>query len=417
MYETMQIIIPVFFIFTVNAVVNTYLPIILAYVGYDIAKIGVLLSIFDFTGTFAALPCIYLIEKRNKYGVDLFFILLPCILLPVPIITVHNFLFSALFMGVYSIGYKCMFPVSDTVINNILIGRYNDYGKVRAIGSLSFVLMNIVMQIFLSGRDANSFEMILWMTIPAVLTAASLFFVPGLMPPLFVKKTEQKNNIKGETADGAKKVRHAISVLVVKKHPFLLSSLVSGFSASFWAAMVLLIFAFLAMSPINKFFSLYVTEFLNLNSAPAFWAVHAAVEIPAMIFSGRFIRRFGNEKILCLCVLAISFRLWTYILFKSFAGALAGQFLNYFTFGLFHPAAISFIAEHVPSKKQVTGLALYAIGANGVGNILGSFAGGIIIEKFGFPTLFLWASFLPPLAVVLFMHLKKKGSCFDGGTC
>ena len=384
----MQIVFPVFFIFTIYSVVNTYFPVLLSIIGYSIENIGLLLAIFDIAGTFIAMPCISLIGKSKNYGLGLFLLLLPCIIIPFPLIKFPVFALSAICLSVYAVGYKSLIPVSDAIITNILDGNDSEYGKIRVVGSASFVLMSLVLQFFCIDRVFSSTGLILWVSVPALLAAISIFFVPGL--------------ISGK--------RGSTSFLSDKKDFASLKEESETFSPSFKAVIFLLFIGFLALSPVNKFFSLYVRDFLHVNAGPGFWAVHAIVEIPFMILASRIIRRYGSKKILSFCTLAISARLLVYIIFPSFWGALAGQLLNSLTFGLLHPAAVSFICEHVKGKKQVTALAMYTVGANGIANIIGSAVGGLVIAKYGFPVLFIAAAALPPFGILLFHFMLKKAA-------
>lgn len=384
----MQIVFPVFFIFTIYSVVNTYLPVLLSIVGYNIENIGLLLAIFDIAGTFIAMPCVSLVSKSKNYGLALFLLLLPCIIMPFPLINFPVFALSAVCLSLYAIGYKSLIPVSDAIITNILDGNDSEYGKIRVVGSASFVLMSLILQFFCIDRNFSSTGLFLWVAVPAMLAAISIFFVPGL--------------ISGKTG--------SIPPLSNEQSAVSLNEDSQTFSPSFRAVIILLFIGFLALSPVNKFFSLYVRDFLHVNAGPGFWAVHAVVEIPFMIFASRIIRRYGSKKVLSCCTFAISVRLLVYIIFPSFWGALAGQLLNSLTFGLLHPAAISFICEHVKGKKQVTALAMYTVGANGIGNIIGSAVGGLVIAKYGFPVLFIAAAALPPLGILLFHFMLKKTS-------
>src|SRR5574344_1570056 len=131
----MQIILPVFFIFTIYSVFNTYLPLVLSSLGYNITQTGFLISIFDFSGTFISLFCISFIEKQKNYGIPLLLLTIPCIFIPIPLNISHNFYITALCLFIYAIGFRGLVPVSDSIINNILGSISRDYGKIRAVGS------------------------------------------------------------------------------------------------------------------------------------------------------------------------------------------------------------------------------------------------------------------------------------------
>jgi PPP family 3-phenylpropionic acid transporter len=383
----MQMALPVFFIFTIYAVVNAQLPLFLAASGYSITQVGVLLAVFECFGTICTLLLSPGVEKQKNYGIPLLLYGLLTVFLPLPVLRLHRFFIVAVCLGIYAVGYKGMVPLSDTVINNMLGDKRSDYGKVRAVGSFSFVIMEIILQLFGDVRHETSQTMVLWMSVPALLFCLSIFAVPGLI-------------------SGAAGIPEQRTVPPAGER-FSWKAELSGFSTRFWMGLLMIFVAFLATTPLNKFFSLYITDYLHIDAAPALWAVSATAEIPFMFFSGRLIRRYGSRNLLYFSTAFISIRLLVYILFPCFAGALAGQLLNAITYGIFHPAAIAFVSERVPNDKRVTGLTLYSVAANGFANIIGSAVGGVIIDRFGYPVLFIVSAILPPAGIAAFSIWRR----------
>ena len=162
------------------------------------------------------------------------------------------------------------------------------------------------------------------------------------------------------------------------------------------------------MTPSQRFFSLYVQQFLHLQSYSGLWALSAAAEVPFMFLSGWFIRKYGTEKIIVVSLLAIMVRNLVYATFPTFGGAVAGQLFHAICFGLFHPAAVVFVVERAPKHLVAIGMTLYTSVSVGLASVLGNIAGGIIIDTFGYRMLFVVFSFFPLVGIALFVALREQ---------
>jgi PPP family 3-phenylpropionic acid transporter len=161
------------------------------------------------------------------------------------------------------------------------------------------------------------------------------------------------------------------------------------------------------MAPIATFFSLYVVEELKVDTVALMWALSAGSEIPFIFLSAVLIRRFGAARLLAVSAAGVAARLAVYVLFPTFAGAVAGQPLHALFFGLFHPAAVAFVATKVPTERRGVGMAMYLSLGIGLPTFLGSAAGGFIVEAAGYRVLF--ASFIVfALASLVLFALTRK---------
>jgi PPP family 3-phenylpropionic acid transporter len=107
-----------------------------------------------------------------------------------------------------------------------------------------------------------------------------------------------------------------------------------------------------------------------------------------MFLSARLIRRFGAPRLLAASVVAVATRLAIYAIFPNPAGAVVGQLLHSLCYGLFHPAAVAFVATSVPPDRRAVGMAMYLSLGVGLPTFLGSAAGGFIVEAAGYRVLF-----------------------------
>lgn len=441
----MNMIVPSFFLFAVYAGITAWLPLFLRNMGYSVVHIGFLLAVFEVFGVIVPFFTGNIPAKNGKYGLFLFIngcvlALIPCVMFSLPL-----FALTALCLAVYASAIKAVIPVSDSFIGLQLGTKRDRYGRIRAVGSLGFVVANIIMQRFIHIDTISTVETVLWMTVPAALFSLSLIVIPGIMAPLppsspNVTGTAQalqtssdvtgtapaesalaagNASAAGTPADRTEKTEKPEKTELTEKSKIprgffetiagAFSLFFGQFSPYYWLVLALIFLTMFGQAPTNHFFSMYVREYLHSDAAGFLWVLSALSEIPFMFFSNRFIRRYGSVKLLLFCSVASSVRNLVYVCFPSVAGAAAAQLFNSVTFGLFHPAAVMFAAQHARRKEQyVLSQLLYSICAIGTAKILASALGGIVVHRFGYGFLYASYSAFPLAGILLFAVLNKR---------
>jgi len=378
--------IPLFLIFAVYGVVNSYLPILLFRLGYSATMIGILQGVFEAAGLVFPILFTSKVDRKGTYGsVMLFLGFLMLVVLP-PLVLIHNVWVTALVLAIFAVGFKGAVPVADALVSRMLGANKTNYGKVRVLGSIGFVCMALLLQFAHLINPEEPVSIALWTGIPVLLFMLSIIAIPDLRkkyPPIIKKEGDSLS-----TATG---------IAILRDFPF-----------SFWLGILLIFFGFLGLTPSQRFFSLYVQEYLHLKSYAGLWALSAAAEVPFMFLSGRFIRKFGTEKILLISFIAIVLRNSVYAVFPTFGGAVAGQLFHSVCFGLFHPAAVVFITERVPKNRIAMGLTLYSSVAVGIASVIGNVTGGIIIDSLGYRMLFVLFSIFPLISITLFYFFRDR---------
>ena len=441
----MNMIVPSFFLFAVYAGITAWLPLFLRNMGYSVVHIGFLLAVFEVFGVIVPFFSGNIPAKNGKYGLFLFIngcvlALIPCVMFSLPL-----FALTALCLAVYASAIKAVIPVSDSFIGLQLGTKRDRYGRIRAVGSLGFVVANIVMQRFIHIDTISALETVLWMTVPAVLFSLSLIVIPGIMAPLpppspnvtgaapasqtssdVTGTAPSESAVKAESdpaagtpADRTEKTEKPEKTELPEKPKIprgffgtiagAFSLFFGQFSPYYWLVLALIFLTMFGQAPTNHFFSMYVREYLHSDAAGFLWVLSALSEIPFMFFSNRFIRRYGSVKLLLFCSVASSVRNLVYVCFPSVTGAAAAQLFNSVTFGLFHPAAVMFAAQHARRKEQyVLSQLLYSICAIGTAKILASALGGIVVHRFGYGFLYASYSAFPLAGILLFAVLNKR---------
>ncbi len=354
------------------------------------------MGIFEISGLVIPFAVSPFAARKGSYGIYLVFFGILMTLSPIPLMHVPVFAVTAVCLAVYAVGYKGVVPLSDSLANQLLGADRNRYGRVRVMGSIGFVVTALVMQargnIALSSRT----EMMLWLLVPALLFTLSMIFIPGLLE---------------------RRPEGGSSVLPEKNGSFMWSvpGMFSGFPGVFWFGMALVFLGFLGLVPSQRFFSLYVQEYLHIDAVAVLWALSAFSEIPFMFFSDRFLKRYGSMRLILFCLGAVAVRNLVYVAVPNLAGAVLGQLFNSVTYGLFHPAAVLFVARQAPPKYMVVGMSLYSVVAVGLAYVVGSAAGGFIADAAGYPALFVSFSFFPLTGFALYGILRRKlpASLFD----
>jgi PPP family 3-phenylpropionic acid transporter len=266
---------------------------------------------------------------------------------------------SALALVVMAVGLRSLIPLLDATAT-LSLGPSGDYGRIRTVGSVSFVLMALFLQYVPVLKPDRSLPIIIWIAVTSVATLASCAILPDRDP------AELKS--RRSAAAGGEHSRK--------------------WDRAFIVGLVMIGLGRVAMAPVSSFFSIYVVEELHWDAVGLLWALSACSEIPVMFLSARLIRRFGSPPLLALSVVAVAARLAIYALFPNPAGVVAGQLLHSLCYGLFHPAAIAFVATSVPPERRALGMAMYLSLGQGLPTFIGSALGGFIVEGAGYRTLF-----------------------------
>ena len=376
---------PYFLLFTIYAVITAYLPITLKAIGFSTAQVGILLGIIEIVGVCAPFFVMQWLDKTGRYGFMMCIFGVDMALLLLPLLRFHSFFVTGVCLGIFAIGFKGMVPVLDGFTTKALGQYHNQYGKIRALGSAGFVGMNLFLQLhpLISGKDP--FSIIMSVSAGALLFVITLRWVPDLYDFGLVQTDEKSNAGVYDRLD-----------------------LLTAFPQVFWEYLSLIFLAFLGLVPCQRFFSLYVEEYIKVEASAGLWALSAMAEIPMLIISGKLIQRFGEGLLLVLCLLSIIVRNCCYIFIPGIAGAVAGQLLHSISFGLFHPLSV-LLCVLQSRGNTVTAMTLFTA-ASGIAYVIGSMIGGYIIEYAGYPALFLLFSIFPAIgACFYFLTMRRKG--------
>ena len=363
--------IPVFItVFMVFAATNPYISLLVRGLGYRPALVGVLLGIFEGAGI--AGPFIFgcFADRTGRFRLCLIVTFVLSVIAVASLVAFVHPLASAVCLALLAFGFRSTIPLLDA-FTTVSLGKGEDYGKIRTIGSFSFLVLVIFLQFTPVLRPDRPLNIAVWIGLCSVLAVFSALPLPARARP-------------ASRPDSAGS----------KKRPLWSPMLIVG--------MVMIILIRLAMTPHYTFFPLYLVEYMHWDAVGLMFAVSSFSEIPFMFLSGRLIRRFGPGKLLAVSAAGIGIRLSLYAFFPFRPVILAAQVLHALCFGLFHPAAVALISGCVPPERRALGMSLYLSLGTGFPAFLGNIMGGLVLEQWGYTVLFSSFVIFPLLAMGLF---------------
>lgn len=384
MADMLELYLSFFFVYSIFAIVNPYLQVLLRNSGYSYEAVGILLGIFEVAGIVGPLLVGRIVDKtgRPKDAVlsSTGALALGLILLgrggPVWL-TIFALVIIAFF-------FRSLIPLVDTVATNRFNGDAQKYSYIRAFGTLGFVLFSLVYSAIDRPVISDNNSIIRY-----ALLGCLCFFIPVLSWK--VEKLPKKKKVQTKT----------------KRAPF---SVNPWFDSAFAIGLIIIAFNRMSMSVVTSFFSLYLVEELHIYSISLMNAIGAASEILLMLLAGYLIEKKGVLPVFLLLIsgIGMALRLLFYARFPTLTGVIIGQLLHSVCFGFFHPAAIQLVARRVKRTHRALGMSMYISLGTGLPTVLGSALGGVVTEKFGYKVLFESFSVFAMISVVLCLLFWKK---------
>ena len=369
-----------FLLFVNFAVVTPYLQVFLNLQGYGTILIGLLLGIFQMAGVAGPLLIGHLADRRSWYRPLLALSLVLCFAALIPLKLIFNPWIAAVILAVFGLFFQSLVPLTDAIVTRNLADPATQYGRARVFGSIGFVAMSLFIQA--SGILSRPTTQ----TILVASLATGGAFLIGM--PLYPSTRSER------TAPRLFENR----------------SVAGAIDPLFWVGIAAIFLGRFGITAHYSFFSLFLQQRLHIESISGLWAIGSIAEIPVILFGGTLLKRFRTEGLLALSLLAISIRIFGYSLLPSLPVLIALQFLHALTFGGLHMSAINLVNTYTSPSRRAMGMAIYAAVGNGIPAFIASALGGIVLQRWGFPTMFGLYSIFPLVGVALMPILHYRST-------
>ena len=159
-----------------------------------------------------------------------------------------------------------------------------------------------------------------------------------------------------------------------------------------------------------NFQGLYVKELGGSTALIGAASSMAALsEMPIMFISGWLALHLGGKRMVIMALVMYVLRALSLSLMPSADWIVPVQLLHGPSFGIFMMATVNLVYEMAGPELAATAQGLLA-SAVSFGIIIGALVGGVIIDNFGFVTVFRLAAFMAFLALLVFVLGSRRWS-------
>ncbi len=345
-----------------------YLPIHYRALGLDLAAIGLLSAIWAGASLFASplwgsvtdsFPRSRLVLPAAALFAALAATLLSQAVL-LPVIAVGVILVAMSTAGIT--------PMLDARTLDILGDDRGQYGRIRAWGSISFVVATFIVGLVVQSLGTEAL-FLAW--VPLLLATA--------LVALWLPRS-RRTSATGSIWHGAARVIRAPGMA-----PFLVAAFI------LWAS-VQAVAAFLSV----RLYDLGA----GAELVGAAWIVGSVVEVPIMFAFPRLAARFGAHRLLILGAAFFAARAALYAVAGTPEVLVLGAALEGMGYGLFFIASVGYVAEIAPRGRIATAQGVLSAVGFGMATVVGSTVGGVVATAFTIPGLFTLTTFVSIAAVV-----------------
>lgn len=284
----------------------------------------------------------------------------------------------------YGIFYAPIIAMLETFTMENLSGKASTYGHIRVWGSISFILMVLILGKII---DHTGVAIIL-----GVVAAGSFLFAIASLktptippqPKLPLDWTQLKTVLKGPLG------RFLICAFLM----------------------------LLSHSAYYGFFSIHLEELgFSATFIGSTWALASLAEISVMVGSARLIKQFGTHRLIAFALAVAIIRWLVFYFTDTMAWIIFGQLLHAVTYGVFHVASIVYVDQLSPHGRKTMGQAVNNAVTYGLGLTIGFYLNGWLFTLYGSGFLFAVAAGMATVAGGWFwLFVDHMGSTSDKGS-
>ncbi len=361
-----------------------YAQIIMRNKGLSYSLVGVILALGEIAAIILPLVVSSFADMTGHTKRYLSVIAAMVFLLAFPFVLGGGTLLTAMAYVCFAGLFWVLNPLVDGFINSQTSGDSSAYSNIRAAGTMTYVVTLILFALIRFPHEDDN------RTIITVILLSTALFI------LISQLQSQDNRSVATVKSGEREEKKLFDP--------------KWFSFQVYLFLFIVALTRIAQGSIDKLLGSYMTEELQLGSYFTFFlAIGAFCEFFAMIISAKLIRKgkVSAWTFLTISCLAHVVRLLMYVFTDSVMGFALAQTLHAFTFGTLHVSVMVYIGRNVKKEHYKLAVSLYWACAVNLPQMLSAFAGGYIIEYFGYRTLFSVYSIFPLIAFILCFATKR----------
>lgn len=275
---------------------------------------------------------------------------------------VHTYALAVVAGAAFGLFFRTLAPLIDGMALRYMAEHGGDYGRVRWVGTLAFVLIVLLMESVGVAGDAGR-----TIILTSVVTCCGLAALTAALLPLTGREVAERRSNES--------VRREFHWRALVSGPFLVVVFAGLVSRT-------------CMSGHYSFFTLYLEKEFEFRQAGYLWVIGPASEMIVLFYSTALIKRFGARIMLILGLGAVAVRLFGYALVPSVWFVIPLQTLHALTFGATHASSLHYIQRIVPHDMKQSAMALHSALTMSLGPVAGSALGGVLIHHYDYRTMF-----------------------------
>lgn len=253
-------------------------------------------------------------------------------------------------------------PMLDARTLDLLGDDRGEYGRIRAWGSVSFVISTAVVGVAIQALDTQAL-FAAWIPSLALTALVALWLPPS-----------RRSSAAGSIWSGASRVVRAPGL-----GPFLLASF------ALWTS----------IAAVSAFLSVRLYDLgTGAELVGGAWIIGSIVEIPIMFAFPRLAARFGAHRLLVAGAAFFAARNVLYAVAGVPAVLVLGASIEGVGYGLFFVASVGYVAELAPRGRVATAQGVLSAVTFGLASVTGSSLGGVVASTLTIPGLFAAAAAL-----------------------
>ena len=362
-----------FILFVVFSISNFYFTVYFQHKGLNNSEIGLVMGLSSAISIFVQPVWGVVSDRYRTVKKVLLFLLAASLLMSVPLFMANGLTQILIMMSLFTFFYAATGPMAESLMIKHAYEHNRNFGSIRLWGEVGCGVGAVVFGML---TDMIGVAYLGWMFLAC--TAASLVSLAAL--------------------SDAK----AVSVPVTKES---LVRLGSNRKFLLFLGLVLLIAIPHRMNDV--FLPIYIQTLGGAQSDTGVSLLVATLcGVPTMALAGHLFKRYNEISLMSVAAACYAARWLIISVADSPELVFAGQVLQIFTYPIVLMAAVQLIHIHVPLELKATGQTIFTAVFAGIGGIVGSTAGGWILDVFPHQTGYAIGAALALAASVLILLCK-----------
>ncbi len=358
--------------FAAMGLILPFFPVYLDGRGFDTVTIGFMTGLLALAKVVAPPWIGHILDRQPPVWAHHFIVVASCMAAVTALaigLNVNGWLLAAMIL-LFGIFWAAVLPLTDALSVSVSENKTADYGRLRAWGSIGFVITSLAGGIWLVGPNIASFPIVL-----AVFMLILIFAAHGF-PKLEAPPAEA-------TGRGA-------------------------FTTPFYLLLAITLIMQASHGAYYGFFSLYLADAGYSGwQVGLYWGIGVIAEIILMWRWSRALQQSSPSLVFTVCLLLAALR-WLGIGLTTNATMLVAlQLLHAASFAAFHVTAIAWVKRLAPNHRHSAAQGLYSAAGFGLGSTIGIMGCGLIADSFSYSVAFFTCAGVAMLGIPLALLLPR----------